>query len=199
MYLIAWAGILDDIFLEGDIIDVFQNPGVDLVAIGFLGEAIHRRVPGLCLYFNQVDGITLLFYDIRAHEAVLPAEGGFSNVDILITKQFPCDFQGTIIIKDLDIGAFAYLIVDLSQVADLIAAIGQSLEEVILVVLVGVVLAIVIVIQRCWAEEGLLKGRFGEKSHMSMFGFQSYCFYLYVDKYRLDSFSYLDYLRKNRI
>ena len=59
---------------------------------------------------------------------------------------------------------------------DLIAAIGQSLEEVILVVLVGVVLAIVIVIQRCWAEEGLLKGRFSEKSHMSMFGFQSYCF-----------------------
>ena len=44
---------------------------------------------------------------------------------------------------------------------DLIAAIGQSLEEVILVVLVGVVLAIVIVIQRCWAEEGL-RERFGK-------------------------------------
>ena len=176
MNLITRAGILDYVFLECDIIDVFQNTGVDLVAIVFLCEAVYRRVPGLCLYLNQVDGITFLFNDIRAHKAVLPAEGSFSDIDILITKQFPGDFQGTVIIKYLYVGAFADLIVDLGQVADLVATVGQSLEEVILVVLVGVVLAIIIVIQRCGAEEGLLEGRFGEKSHMLMFGFQSYCF-----------------------
>ena len=76
----------------------------------------------------------------------------------MITKQFPGDFQGTVIIKDLDVGAFAYLIVDFGQVADLVAAVGQSLEEVILVVLVGVTVPVVVVVQRRRAEERLLEG-----------------------------------------
>ena len=136
--------ILDDVFLESNVIYVLPDSRVH--GIGSLCE-LPVGSPRLGLHLDKVDDIALLFNNIRAHEAVSPAESRFSNIYILALKQFYRTLQRLFVsLKSGKVCIRLNVVVYLSQVSCLVTAIGQSLEEVILAVLVGIGLIVIIIV-----------------------------------------------------
>ena len=158
-------GVLDDVLLEGHVVDVLKDAGGHGAA---LEEDVPRGVPRLGLHLDEVDDPALLLYDVRAHEAVLPAEGCLGDVHVLPPEELggaPEDGIVVLVLHGGQVGVRTDVVVDAGQVARLVAAVGQGLEEVILVVLVGVTVPVVVVVQRRRAEERLLEGGFGKQFH----------------------------------
>ena len=172
-------GVLDDVLLECHIIDIGTDVGLHL-GLGLLHpEGVLAGIPGLSLHLYEVDDLALLLDDVGTDEAVFPAECSLGDVHLVKEHEGVGPSPGRLIVEHVDVvrGPLCDAVIDLGKVSCLVSSVGESLEEVITVILVGVFVRVVIILHGSRAGERLLER--GLCEHLVCHAMKFKCLFLF--------------------